>query len=333
MATRYQAAVASLGLALAGATGGVIYSAATSHEARGTLGVSADPTTAQGDTVYRASALPDAGLQRLAIGADASVLTSINGVPTWRAASGGITTPTTLAGQQRLDTTLRRGPLATLGQSSGVGWYASTTASAAIPDIRRGTSGVTAVYSTQAGSYATAGYLVTRGSWGVRGFVLMAFGNDLRIYPQNASGTTYVTLANAVASVGWHSVAWSISSDGATVRASVDGGGAASQTITSGPLAFVAPLTSDSPRVLFDGASGGSQIPVAYAALWTSVLSDADLALLSADPSEGAADIAAISGGAPAWEWAAAPLLGLARTTIAGDTWVVTSTAPQVWMP
>lgn len=85
---KWYTAVAATAL-VAGSVGSNLYTAATAHDARSAIGVSADPTTARGDTVYRASALPDAGLQRLAIGEDASVLTSINGVPVWRAAAGG----------------------------------------------------------------------------------------------------------------------------------------------------------------------------------------------------------------------------------------------------
>lgn len=50
------------------------------------IGGMPNPTTTTGDTIYRGA---DGGIQRLGIGADASVLTSINGVPTWAAASGG----------------------------------------------------------------------------------------------------------------------------------------------------------------------------------------------------------------------------------------------------
>lgn len=116
MATRYQSLTTSASLVLASAVGGALYTAASAHDARGTLGVSADPTTAVGDTVYRASALPDAGLQRLAVGVDASVLTSINGVPTWQAASGG-------------------------GATIGSGTYASRPATCAEGDSYRVTSG------------------------------------------------------------------------------------------------------------------------------------------------------------------------------------------------
>jgi len=332
MATRYQSLTTSASLVLASAVGGALYTAASAHDARGTLGVSADPTTAVGDTVYRASALPDAGLQRLAVGVDASVLTSINGVPTWQAASGGITTPTTLAGQQRLDTTLRRGPLATLGQSTGVGWSASSTATAA-PTIARGTSGVVVVYSTQAGAY-TGGYLLSSVVWPTRGwFVFIANGTGNIGVMAAAATPPYATFTNAVATTGWHAVAWSISSDGATVRYSLDGAAAANATITDGPMTFVARVPGDPVWVLTDGSSAGSSVPVAYLGLWSSVLSDADLALLSASPSSGAPNLAAIAGGAPAWEWAAAPAATLDRMVIAGDTYAISSTRPRTWMP
>lgn len=245
------------------------------------------------------------------------------------------TQPTTLAAQQRTDAQLRRGPLATLGQSAAVGWTAATTAGAGTPSIARGTSGALVVYSTQASAYAGGSYLLSSTVAGARGWFvcILAGTSSIAVAGVNGATASYPTFTNVLASIGWHSVAWSISSDGATVRYSVDGGAAASATITNSPWTAVARNASDPVWILADGATLGSALPVAYLGLWSSVLSDADLVLLSADASEGAPDLAAISGGAPAWEWAAAPTAVLDRIKIAGDTYAVTSTRPQVWMP
>ena len=238
------------------------------------------------------------------------------------------TQPTTLAAQQRLDAQLRRGPLATLGT-------AATTAGAGTPSIARGTSGALVVYSTQASAYAGGSYLLSSTVAGARGWFIciLAGTSSIAVAGVNGATASYPTFTNVLASIGWHSVAWSISSDGATVRYSVDGGAAASATITNSPWTAVARNASDPVWILADGATLGSALPVAYLGLWSSVLSDADLVLLSADASEGAPDLAAISGGAPAWEWAAAPTAVLDRIKIAGDTYAVTSTRPQTWMP
>lgn len=241
--------------------------------------------------------------------------------------SGGAA-PTTLAAQAQAFARARRGPLAALGTGATVGYSASATASASVPQIARGTSGVATLYSTQAGGYA-AGYLLASQVWTVRGWILEVYGSDLVIVSAASSGTRYATLAGVVATTGWHSVAWSISSDGATVRASVDGGAAASQTITSGPLAFTARDAADDVWVLTDGASGGSLVPVGYLGLWSSVLSDADLAALSASPELGAPTLPS----APAWEWAAAAFSGADLVRIAGDSYARSATAPQIWMP
>lgn len=89
MSTRRVVAGVGVGLLLAGEVGSRVYTAASQLEAREAINATADPTTTRGDLVYRAVTQSDAGLARLGIGGDASVLTSINGVPVWRAAAGG----------------------------------------------------------------------------------------------------------------------------------------------------------------------------------------------------------------------------------------------------
>lgn len=239
------------------------------------------------------------------------------------------TTVGTAAAQQRLDTSLRTAPLAVQGTSAAVGWAGATAAVDHMP-IARSTSGVVVLYSTSAGGHAQ-GFMVHRGVWPTRGAYVSISGADGLIVPMNAAGVTYATLADVAGTVGWHAVAWSISADGATVRYSVDGGAAASATITSGPLTFVAPDTGDAPHVLYDSASAGSAVPVAYVGLWDAILSDADLVLLSDDPSEGAPDLDAISGADPDWEWCAAAAAGADRLVIEGVTYSVTATRPLVW--
>lgn len=236
----------------------------------------------------------------------------------------------TLAAHQRLDASLRTAPLAVQGTSAAVGWAGAAGAAPNHMPIDRSTSGVVYLYSTAAGGH-TQGYVAHRGVWPTRGAYVSPNGSDVVVLPMSAGGATYATLAGVVGTVGWHAVAWSISADGATVRYSVDGGAAQTATITGSPLVFVAPDTADAPHVLYDAASAGSAVPVAYVGLWASILSDADLVLLSADPSEGAPDLDAISGADPDWEWCAAAAAGADRLVIEGVTYFVTATRPLVW--
>lgn len=60
------------------------------------LGGVRDVTTTQGDLLVRSA---DAGVTRLPIGADASVLTSVNGAPVWAAAAGASLPTATAAGE------------------------------------------------------------------------------------------------------------------------------------------------------------------------------------------------------------------------------------------
>ena len=237
---------------------------------------------------------------------------------------------TTFAAQQRLDASLRKAPIAVQSASSSSGWLGETPAAANHLPIARSTSGVVVLYATQAGGYST-GFALHRGIWTTRGFLVSVYGSDVRIYAMNTSSPPNAVLANVVASIGWHAVAWSISADGTTVRYSIDGGAATTATIIDGPLTFIAPDVGDAPHVLYDAASGGSAVPFAYVGLWDAILSDADLALLSASPSAGAPDLDAISGDDPDWEWCASAAVAADRLVIEGVTYSVTATRPLVW--
>ena len=237
---------------------------------------------------------------------------------------------TTRAAQQRLDASLRPTPVALQSLSSSSGWLGETPAAVDHMPVARSTSGVVVLYSTQAGGYSS-GFALHRGVWTTRGFFVSVYDGDARIYAMNTASPPHAILANVVASIGWHAVAWSISADGATVRYSVDGGAAQSATITDGPLTFVAPDVGDVPHVLYDAGTAGSAVPFAYIALWDAILTDADLALLSDDPSEGAPDLDAISGDPPDWEWCAAAAAGADRLVIGSITYSITATRPLVW--
>lgn len=237
---------------------------------------------------------------------------------------------TTFAAQQRLDATQRIAPLAVQSLSGSSGWLGATGVPVDHMPIARSTSGVVVLYATQAGGYST-GFALHRGIWTTRGFLVSVYGSDVRIYAMNTSSPPNAVLANVVASIGWHAVAWSISADGATVRYSVDGGAAQSATIIDGPLTFIAPDVGDAPHVLYDAGTVGSAVPFAYIGLWDAILTDADLALLSASPSAGAPDLDAISGDDPDWEWCASAAVAADRLVIEGVTYSVTATRPLVW--
>lgn len=223
-------------------------------------------------------------------------------------------------------------PVGVQSTSNSVGWAGATPAATDHLPLARSTSGVLVVYSTQAGGYA-GGYAVHRGVWPTRGGYVEVYGSDVVVVAMNTSSPPYATLAGVVATVGWHAVAWSISADGATVRYSVDGGAAQSATITAGPLTFVAPDTGDVAHVLYDAASAVVAPPVGYIALWDAILSDADLALLSAGASRGAPDLDAIAGDPPDWAWRASDASSANRLVIDGITYSVTATRPLVWVP
>ena len=258
------------------------------------------------------------------------VVTALGGASSLRTAMD-LDTPATRAAQQRLDARLRTSPLAVQSLSGSSGWLGATGVAVDHMPVACGTSGAVSVYASQAGGYAT-GFAVHRGIWTTRGFLVSVYDDDFYVFAMNTSVPPHARMAGVVATVGWHGVAWSISADGASVRYSVDGGSAASATIIDGPLAFVAPDVGDAPHVLYDASTSGSAVAYGYIGLWSEILSDADLALLSANPSEGAPDLDAISGGDPAWEWCAAAA-GADRIVISDVLYSVTATRPLVWAP
>ena len=260
-------------------------------------------------------------------GTPGQVLTvSDAGLPHWAAASGGSATqPTTLAAQARAEAQRRRGPVALLGTASTGITTASTADST--PSITAGSSGVVTYYSSQAGAYGSVqlGYSAT---WGVRGWYISGFGSTLRLgFPQGVNQTADFT--TALASTGWHTLAWSVAADGTSVRYSLDGAAVTTATLSTTPLTPVARDVSDPVYVgTNNSSSGSSPAGVAYLALREAVTSDADLRLLAASPSSGApADVVTF-----AWEWAAAAHVGVEVVRIDGRDYAPLG-APQWWMP
>lgn len=293
---------------------------------RGTLGVSADPTTRHGEIAVRV----DAG------GADVTALAAVDpgttgqvltvgdaGVAVWRDPAGA-SQPTTLAAQARAEAIRRRGALAM--RSLGTAGTASASATTdTTPTIMLSTSGVVVVYSPSAGGYSGQVFAQS-GVWATRGWYLTAEGSAVRI--SLMQGTLQTVDLTAVGSIGWHAVAWSIPADGLTVRYSVDGGAVTTATPSSTPLTPVARSSSDTVYVATNGSGSGTLCGVAYLGLWESILADGDLVTLSASPSAGAPSLPST----PAWEWAAAAFAGTQAVTIDGVLHAITG-SPQVWMP
>jgi len=262
------------------------------------------------------------------------------GVPAWRDAGAERTaistysiaqvdalvagvSPTTLAAQAIAVTNSRRGPVA-MGVWSDANYIAPLVApaGAAQPSMTRTSSGVITVYSNQAGAYGAAHLVASHDVGGTRGYLIGIDGSDLTIY--SFSDTVPIFFTNAVSTTGFHSVAWSIDGTG-LVRWRLDGG--AVQTPVATP-AFTA-RNGDDVRIgrgVFNGVSG--TIPLAYVALWASILSDADLLTLSSTPGAGAPVLPS----APAWEWAAAAYMGVQRVDLVSGTYAVVG-SPSIWMP
>ena len=294
---------------------------------RSTIGAGTSSVSLPGTGVVVAHA-GDAGTLDAAGAADGAVVAIVSGVPTLTTVSTGTSQPTTLAAQARAEAQRRRGALAM--RSLGTAGTASASATTdTTPTIMLSTSGVVVVYSPSAGGYSGQVFAQS-GVWATRGWYLTAQGSAVRI--NLMQGTLQTVDLTAVGSIGWHAVAWSIPADGLSVRYSVDGGAVTTATPSSTPLTPVARSSSDTVYVATNGAGSGTLCGVAYLGLWSSILSDADLALLSASPSAGAPDLSAIAGGAPAWEWAAAAFAGVQAATINGTMHAITGT-PQVWMP
>jgi len=211
--------------------------------------------------------------------------------------------------------------------------YVSTSATtgSTTPMLKTSTSGVIVVYSTQAGSYASS-YILHSGVNATRGFFLAISsgtgGDDLLIRSMSSSGNVDAWINSFVSTTGWHAVAWSIPSNGLSLRYSFDGGAVTASTPGTTPWPFTDRLPADAVTIGADGAGTGCQVPLAYIALWSSVLSDADLVTLSTSPSAGAPTLPS----APAWEWAAAAHAGAQSVTI-GNARYDTTGSPRVWMP
>lgn len=243
----------------------------------------------------------------------------------------GLGTPTTLAAQALLEARLRRGPLAMVFPTSSDYVRSLSTDSPSTPAVGLSTSGVLVVRSIQAGGYASS-FLLFSGVNATRGFFFAisagSGGARLLIRSMSASGNVDAFVPNFVATTGWHAVAWSIPADGLTLRYSLDGAAVATVTPGTTPWPWTARLAADPVYIGTDAATAGCPLPLAYAAIWSSVLSDADLVTLSTSPSAGAPTLPS----APAWEWAAAAHAGAQSVTI-GNARYDTTGSPRVWMP
>ena len=243
----------------------------------------------------------------------------------------GLGTPTTLAAQARAEAQRRRGPLAMVFPSSSDYVRSLSTDSPSTPAVGLSTSGVLVVRSIQAGGYANS-FLLFSGVNATRGFFFAipagSGGARLLVRSMSASGNVDAFVPNFVATSGWHAVAWSIPADGLTLRYSLDGAAVATVTPGTTPWPWTARLAADPVYIGTDAATAGCPLPLAYAAVWSSVLSDADLVTLSTSPSAGAPTLPS----APAWEWAAAAHAGAQSVTI-GNARYDTTGSPRVWMP
>ena len=266
------------------------------------------------------SSLPDA-----AGVSDGAVLVQVGGTQAW------VGQPTTLAAQARAEAQRRRGPLVMRFPSASDYVSTSATTGSTTPMLKTSTSGVIVVYSTQAGSYASS-YILHSGVNATRGFFLAISsgtgGDDLLIRSMSSSGNVDAWINSFVSTTGWHAVAWSIPSNGLSLRYSFDGGAVTASTPGTTPWPFTDRLPADAVTIGADGAGTGCHVPLAYIALWSSVLSDADLVTLSTSPSAGAPTLPS----APAWEWAAAAHAGAQSVTI-GNARYDTTGSPRVWMP
>ena len=255
------------------------------------------------------------------------MLVQVGGTQAWTA----LGPPTTLAAQARAEAQRRRGPLAMVFPSSSDYVRSLSTDSPSTPAVGLSTSGVLVVRSIQAGGYANS-FLLFSGVNTTRGFFFAisagSGGARLLVRSMSASGNVDAFVPNFVATSGWHAVAWSIPADGLTLRYSLDGAAVATVTPGTTPWPWTARLAADPVYIGTDAATAGCPLPLAYAAVWSSVLSDADLVTLSTSPSAGAPTLPS----APAWEWAAAAHAGAQSVTI-GNARYDTTGSPRVWMP
>ena len=350
----------SVGAALvATSIGASLYTASSAETARQAITAAYDPTTRHGELAVRVDAggADVTALAPVAPGTAGQVLTvSDAGLPHWAAAAAGgsslpdaagvsdgavlvqvggtqawVGQPTTLAAQARAEAQRRRGPLAMVFPSSSDYVRSLSTDSPSTPAVGLSTSGVLVVRSIQAGGYANS-HLLFSGVNATRGFFFAipagSGGARLLVRSMSASGNVDAFVPNFVATSGWHAVAWSIPADGLTLRYSLDGAAVATVTPGTTPWPWTARLAADPVYIGTDAATAGCPLPLAYAAIWSSVLSDADLVTLSTSPSAGAPTLPS----APAWEWAAAAHAGAQSVTI-GNARYDTTGSPRVWMP
>lgn len=332
MATRYT----SIGAAalIASSIGASLYTASNAEQARQAISAAHDPTTRHGEIIARVDAggADVTALAPVAPGTAGQVLTvSDAGLPHWAAASSGASQPTTLAAQARAEAQRRRGALAMRFPSSSDYVSTANTTGTTTPSLGLSTSGVIVVYSSQAAGYSSS-YILHSGVNATRGFFLAVSsatgGDDLLIRSMSASGNVDAWVTGFVSTVGWHAVAFAIPADGLSLRYSLDGASVATATPGTTPWPFTSRLAADAVTIGADGAGTGCGVPLAYVALWSSVLSDADLVTLSSSPSAGAPSLPST----PAWEWAAAAHAGARDVSLGAYRYGSTGT-PAVWMP
>lgn len=345
--------------AVTGAVGALLMVAATSGDARNTIGAAHDITTRHGEIAVRVDAggadvtalaavdpgtagqmltVSDAGLPHWAAAAggsslpdaagvaDGAVLAQIAGAQAWTA----LGPPTTLAAQARAETLRRRGPLAL--RSTGSSGTASTGATSdATPTLVYGSTWIVVAYASQAGSFASS-YLLFSGANATRGYFLAVSsgtgGDDLLVRSMASTGNVDTFLPGFLSTIGWHAVAFAVAADGNSVRYSIDGAAVTTATPATTPWPLTSRLVTDAVYIGTDNATAGTAVGVAYIATWSSVLADDDLVALSSSPSMGAPTLPS----APAWEWAAAAFAGANAVTLDGVVHAITGT-PQVWMP
>lgn len=301
--------------------------------------VSLASTTGVGASVAYSAAV-SAGVGQLAAtlgdfptgnGAGGAQLASVN--PNAVLGVLGLGQPTTLAAQARATAKQRRGPIAmrTVGVS---GAYTASTAPSTMPMIARGSSGALTIYSPQAGGYASM-ILFQSGAWGSNGWYISGGGGtpgNVRV-AAIAAVNEALDFPTAISTVGWHTIAWAIASNGMSARYSIDGSAAATVVPSVVPMT---PTPRDPNAAVYVGSNGSSvgvsPLGLAYIALWSSILSDSDLVALSSSPSAGAPDVDSISGGDPAWEWAAAAFVGSNAVNIGTATYTVIGST-EWWMP
>lgn len=314
------------------------------------IGAMRDPTTTTGDTVYRGA---DGGIQRLAIGADASVLTSVNGVPTWQPASSG-STPTAGLDTARpapslgaiytgTDTGLRY-----LGESDGAGgtrWVVMgarwsegrDTSAVAVSTSGTATSSVTVDSGTAVSGALVFSVPSAPGSASVLASVSTGTGWQLQIGANAANryatsmfrsglGTTTVELGEVSASpTTVHAIAWTLS--GINTRWSLDGSAAAVASHVSG----TATTATTAVRIAANSGGFGATFFAGSLVLWSTSVGDSDLATVSGSARAAGSTpgrIPAVSGATEIVRWHAAGT----RTGVVTETAIGTIGGTWTWL-